>query len=70
MLSNTRPIVLMEVTRKLLTKIITNRLSTICKTNNILRGPNFTGLLGESTQEPIQLLNSICEEAREKKKEL
>src|SRR5438552_12369072 len=69
-LSNTRPIVLMEATRKCFTKIITNRLSLICKNNYILRGPNFAGLPGESTQEPIQLLNSICEEAREKKKEL
>jgi len=60
----------MEVTRKYFTKIITNRLSLICKNNYILRGPNFAGLPGENIQEPIQLLNSICEEAREKKKEL
>ena len=60
----------METTRKCLTKIITNRLSLICKNNNILRGPNFAGLPGESTLEPIQLLNNICEEAREQNKEL
>ena len=69
-LSNTRPIILMESTRKCLTKIITNRLSAICKNNNVLRGPNFAGLPGESTLEPIQLLNNICEEAREQNKEL
>jgi hypothetical protein len=61
---------LMETTRKCFTKIITNRMSTLCKERNILRGPNFAGLPGESTLEPIQLLNNICEEAREKKKEL
>ncbi len=69
-LSNTRPIMQMETTRKCFTKIITNRMSTLCKEKNILRGPNFAGLPGKSTLEPIQLLNNICEEAREKKKEL
>ena len=42
----------------------------ICKKYNILLGPNYAGLPGESTQEPIHLLNNICEDAREKKKEL
>jgi hypothetical protein len=69
-LTNTRLIILLETLRKCLTKIITNRLSFICKKYNILTGPNFAGLPGESTQEPIHLLNNICEEAREKGKEL
>ena len=69
-LNNMRPIVLLEVTRKCFTKIITERLGGICKDKNILRGPNFAGLPGESTMEPIHLLNNICEEAREKGKEL
>ena len=45
-------------------------MSSICKNHNILVGPNYAGLPGESTQEPIHLLNNICEEAREKEKEL
>ena len=69
-LANTRPIILLETARKCLTKILTNRLSTICKEHSILVGPNYAGLPGESTQEPIQLINNICEEAREKSKEL
>ena len=69
-LKNTRPIVLLEATRKCFTKILTDRLENICKRNNILKGPNFAGLPGESTMEPIHLLNNICEEARETDKEL
>jgi hypothetical protein len=69
-LNNTRPIVLLEVTRKCFTKILTERLGGLCKEKNILRGPNFAGLPGESTMEPIHLLNNICEEAREEGKEL
>jgi ribonuclease HI len=69
-LNNTRPIVLLEVTRKCFTKILTERLGGICKEKNILKGPNFAGLPGESTMEPIHLLNNICEEAREEGKEL
>jgi hypothetical protein len=69
-LDNTRPIILLEVARKCFTKIITNRLAKICKENNILKGPNFAGLPRESTSEPIHLLNNICEDARENKKEL
>ena len=60
----------MEATRKYFTKIITSKLSLVCKEKWVLRGPNFAGLPGESTQEPIQLLNNICEEAREQNKEL
>ena len=51
-------------------KIVNNRLAHICKTENILRGLNFAGLPGESTHEPIHLLNNIFEDAREKHKEL
>ena len=56
--------------KKYLMKIITNRLSLICKDNNILRGPNFAGLPEKSILEPIQFLNNICKKAREQKKEL
>ena len=69
-LMNTRLIMLMETIKKYFTKILTNRISTICKEKNVLRGPNFAGLPGENTLEPIQLLNNICEKAREKQKEL
>src|SRR5438876_11335026 len=69
-LINIRSIILLDTSRKCLTKIITNRLSAICKKHNILTGLNFAGLPGKSMQEPIQLINNLCEEAREKGKEL
>src|SRR5438552_6576474 len=48
-LINTRPIILLETFRKLLTKIVTNRLFTICKNHNIHKSPNYAGFLKEST---------------------
>jgi len=36
----------------------------------ILRGPNYAGLPGNSTEQPVHILNMIMEEAREKNKEV
>lgn len=64
--TNTRPIALLECTRKLATKILTKRLGNIIKDNNILKGYNFCGLKGESTDIPIHILNNLIEDAKEK----
>src|SRR5260363_407529 len=69
-LDKTRPIALLEVFRKCTTKVLTKRLSKILKRRNILQGPNFAGLPGNSTEKPIHILNAIMEEAEEKKQEL
>jgi len=69
-LNRVRPIALLEVFRKCVTRIITKRLSAIIKDKNILQGPNFAGLPENSTEEPIHILNSFLEEAHEKKKEM
>ncbi|KAF8934848.1 hypothetical protein BGZ58_005410, partial [Dissophora ornata] len=50
--------------------ILTRRLSDIMTEHNILRGNNFSVLKGTSTQDPIHILNSIMEDAREHKKEV
>src|SRR5436305_2203138 len=51
--------------RKVVTKIIGNRLSNIYSTHNILQGSNYAGLKNEFTDIPIHLLNSIIEEIRD-----
>src|SRR5260364_180842 len=68
-LNNVRPIVLLETLRKILNKVIMQRLDRIFKERGILKGPNFAGLSGESTKDPIHILSCITEEAREKQKE-
>ena len=69
-LANVRPIALLESFRKCMTRIYTKRLTNILIKRSILRGPNFAGLPGNSTESPIHILNSIIEDAHTKKNEL
>jgi hypothetical protein len=49
---------------------LNKRLSKIVSKHKILKGNNYAGLPGKSTQEPIKLLNMIMEDATENNKEL
>src|SRR6266542_2545201 len=69
-ISNTRPIALLDVFRKAMTKMATKRLSQILSDNLILTGYNFCGLKEESTVTPLNVLNNIMEDAKEHRKEL
>src|SRR4029078_1677085 len=69
-LNNIRPIALIETFRKIVTKIITRRLAKVFVEREILKGPNYAGLPGNSTEQPVHILNMIMEEAKEKNKEL
>src|SRR3954466_12699778 len=62
-LKNTRPITLIETGRKLLTRILTNRISKTCTDHNILKGDNFSVLKDTSTNTPIQIINYTIEYA-------
>ncbi|GBC25651.2 hypothetical protein RIR_jg41468.t1 [Rhizophagus irregularis DAOM 181602=DAOM 197198] len=63
-LKNTRPITLLETVRKCVVKVVTNRLSTILADNNILKGSNFAGLPGGSTDVPIKMLDAIIHQQK------
>ncbi|GET04391.1 RNA-directed DNA polymerase from mobile element jockey-like [Rhizophagus clarus] len=69
-LTNTRPITLLETPRKAFISLLNRRLSRILKNNNVLKGNQFAALPGNSTFEPIRMINEIIQDAKENNKEL
>jgi hypothetical protein len=69
-LNTTRPITLIDHTRKIFTKIITNRLSNILDRNKILSPHNYAAFPQQSTLQPISQLTSIIEHASTTKQEI
>ncbi|KAG9289464.1 hypothetical protein G9A89_008025 [Geosiphon pyriformis] len=69
-LMNTRPIALIKTARKILFKILSDRISLACSTFDVLRRNNFSVLKGTSTQFPIFAVGSVVEDALEKNREL
>ena len=65
-----RPIVLLEAFRKTVVRIIIQKLDNIFVKYNILEGPNYSGLSGNSTSGLIHIMNNILEDARQKNKEV
>ncbi|KAG9285783.1 hypothetical protein G9A89_013208 [Geosiphon pyriformis] len=65
-LMNTCPIVLIEITRKILSKILSDRISFACSKFDVLRGDNFSVLKDMTTQSPIFTIGSVIEDALEK----
>src|SRR5215213_437953 len=69
-LTNTRPITLLETTRKAMIRLLNNRLAKIFVNHQILKGNQFAGLPGTSTFEPIRILNALMDDAKEQKQEI
>ena len=67
---NTRPINLIDVTRKLFSMILARRLSRAIELNNLLKGINFGFREGMSTIDGIKSLQLIIEHAHIKNKKL
>ncbi|GBB92685.1 hypothetical protein RclHR1_20400003 [Rhizophagus clarus] len=67
-LTKTRPIILLEIMRKAVVKIITQKFSQIIANNNILKEGNHAALSGGSTEVPIRIMNLIMEDAKVKRK--
>jgi hypothetical protein len=63
-LNNTRPITLLEMTRKLLIKIITKRLNSFLAKNNILQWNNRAGIIGKSCFQPIHFTEHVIEQCQ------
>src|SRR3989337_3029498 len=69
-LTNTRPITLLETARKLMVKILNHRLANIFALHKVLQGNQFAGIPGSSTMDPIQIMNELIEDAKERHKHL
>ncbi|KAG9292020.1 hypothetical protein G9A89_017919 [Geosiphon pyriformis] len=69
-LTNTRSIALIKTARKILSKILSDRISMACSKFNVLQGDNFSVLKGMSTQSPVFAVRLVIEDAIEKGREL
>ncbi|KAG9291676.1 hypothetical protein G9A89_022095 [Geosiphon pyriformis] len=69
-LMNTYPIALIETARKILSKILSDRILLAYSSYDVLRGDNFLVLKGITTQSPIFAVGLVIENALEKNQEL
>ncbi|KAG9306190.1 hypothetical protein G9A89_016094 [Geosiphon pyriformis] len=65
-LTNTRPIALIETARKILSKLLSDRISSACSLFNVLCGDNFFVLKGTTIQSLIFAISSVVKDALEK----
>src|SRR3954469_25153716 len=68
--NKTRPITLLDTARKLMTRIMNKRLSSILVANHVLKGNNYAELPGSNCSTPIAILESIIQDAKSHNKPL
>ncbi|KAG9284013.1 hypothetical protein G9A89_022787 [Geosiphon pyriformis] len=69
-LTNTWPIALIETARKILSKVLSDRILVACSKFNILQGDNFLVLKSMSTQSLMFTVGSIVKDVLEKNREM
>ncbi|KAG9291573.1 hypothetical protein G9A89_021992 [Geosiphon pyriformis] len=69
-LMNTHPIALIKTAHKILTKILSDKISLACSSFDVLCGNNFSVLKDISIQSPIFAVGSVIEDALEKNRKL
>ncbi|KAG9304895.1 hypothetical protein G9A89_010757 [Geosiphon pyriformis] len=69
-LTNTHPIALIETAHKILSKILSDRISSACNEFDVLQGDNFSVLKGTTMQSPIFAIGSVVKNVLEKNREL
>ncbi|KAG9304015.1 hypothetical protein G9A89_005925 [Geosiphon pyriformis] len=69
-LTNTHPIALIKMAKKILSKIFSNRILFVCSKFNILRDDNFSVLKSTSTQSPVFAVGLVVENVLKKNREL
>ncbi|KAG9288178.1 hypothetical protein G9A89_020484 [Geosiphon pyriformis] len=69
-LTNTHSIALIEMAHKILSKILSDRISSACSTFDVFCGDNFSVLKGMTMQSPIFAIGSVVENALKKNCEL
>ncbi|KAG9293947.1 hypothetical protein G9A89_019285 [Geosiphon pyriformis] len=69
-LTNTKPIALVNTAHKILSKILSDWIFLSCSKFNVLCSNNFSVLKGTSTQSPIFTIGSVVKNALEKNREL
>ncbi|KAG9306165.1 hypothetical protein G9A89_016069 [Geosiphon pyriformis] len=69
-LTNTRPITLIETARKIFSKLLSDKILSVCSLFNVLREDNFFVLKDTTTQSLIFAIGSVVKDALEKDHEL
>ena len=67
-ITKTHPLTLLDTMKKAVMKILTNQLLRVIAKYAVLKGNNFAGILGGSTELFIKLMHMILEDVKENNK--